>query len=162
VSAGRSRLRSYVSGLATYVVRLGADLTATPGLHEDEAGHVSFEIVADLPGSGQPTPARIVLRELWVLSSQRWEAAEYEYELLDHQRDRRRAFHRHHEAFFLRRAGVTVHEHCEETLGAPRCNHYFGLPLRDGYEGVEQLVIAWTENGPLGCAGLRCMDERLR
>ncbi len=72
---------------------------------------------------------------------------------------RRRAYHRHHVAYFRAVAEVDVHEHCEERLGAPTCRHYLGLPVRDGYEAISLLFVAWTEPGPLGCERLDCMDR---
>ena len=71
---------------------------------------------------------------------------------------RRRAFHRHDPNRFDRAFGVVVHEHCEEILGRPACDHYFGLPV-DAYEAIERFLSSWGQPTPLGCAGLRCMGE---
>ena len=49
-----------------------------------------------------------------------------------------------------------THEHCEEALGAPACEHYFGLPV-DAYDAVRRFTMLWGQPGPLGCDDLRCM-----
>ena len=57
---------------------------------------------------------------------------------------------------YLTRLGATAHEHCEEVLGKPTCDHYLGLPVHSGYEGLNALLAAGSDPGPLGCARLRC------
>jgi hypothetical protein len=57
---------------------------------------------------------------------------------------------------YLARLGVTAHEHCEEVLGKSSCDHYLGLPVYSGYEGLNALLACWSDAGPLGCARLRC------
>ena len=89
-----------------------------------------------------------------------YERVGYAYELIDHPRDRRRAFHQHDVGRWLRELGVTVHQHCEEKVGRPACAHYLGLPIDDGFEGLDRLLEAWTSPGDLGCDGLRCAEPR--
>jgi hypothetical protein len=97
------------------------------------------------------------MTEIWEPASGReYTRAEYAYDFVERPLDRRRAFHRHDEAEFLRRYGVAVHEHCEEVLGAPACRHYMGLPL-DGHEAIRRFTILWGQPHPLGCSGLRCL-----
>ncbi len=128
-----------------------------PSLDLYPDGDVGFAIRGALPGSGVPKPAEIGLTEIWARQGEHYERISYAYELIDHERDRRRAFHMHDRAAFLK-LGVVVHEHCEEQLGHAECRHFFGLPVATGHDGLERLLIAWTEAGPLGCADLRCMD----
>ena len=159
--ASRAQLISYVSGLATYLVRIGAELRGQPTLDRYDGGILGFDIEAALPGTGAPGPAEIRLSETWRPRNAILERDEYEYELVDHERGRRRAYHRHDAEAFLRRTETTIHEHCEEILGQPTCDHYVGLPVRDGYRALERILIAWTEPDNLGCAGLDCMDALL-
>ena len=35
-------------------------------------------------------------------------------------------------------------------LGKPTCDHYLGLPVYSGYEGLNALLAAWSDPGPLG------------
>jgi hypothetical protein len=51
-------------------------------------------------------------------------------------------------------------EHCEERIGRPACAHYPGLPIDDGFEGLDLLLEAWTAPGALGCDDLRCAEPR--
>lgn len=159
--AARAQLRSYVSGLATYLVRVGCELPRQPTLDVYGDGALGFDIEATLPGAGSPTYADIRLSETWRPGGTAFDRDEYEYELVDHERSRRRAFHRHDSEAFLRRTDSVIHEHCEELLGRPTCDHYVGLPIRDGYDAIERLLIAWTEPGKLGCADLDCLDALL-
>lgn len=160
--ATRAQITSYVGGLATYLVRVGAELRTQPTLDVYDGGVLGFDIEAVLPGAGAPHSAEIRLSESWRPHGAAFERDEYEYELVDRERLRRRAFHRHHPETFLRRAETAIHEHCEEVLGQPHCDHCVGRPLRDGYEAIERILLAWTEPGNLGCAGLDCMDHLLR
>ncbi len=159
--ASRAQLISYVSGLTTYLIRVGSELRSQPTLDIYDDGVLGFDIEAALPGAGAPRPAEIRLSETWRPRGAVFERDEYEYELVDRERGRRRAYHRHDSETFLRRTETAIHEHCEEILGQPTCDHYVGLPVRDGYEAVERILIAWTEPGKLGCSVLDCMDALL-
>ena len=159
--AGRAQLTSYVTGLATYLIRVGCELRSQPTLDVYDGGALGFDIEAALPGTGSPMAADIRLSETWRPGGTVFDRDEYEYELVDRERRRRRAYHRHDAQAFLRRTETAIHEHCEEVLGRPECDHYSGLPVRDGYDAIERLLIAWTEPGKLGCAGLDCMDPLL-
>jgi len=161
VRASRAQLISYVSGLATYLLRVGAELRGQPTLDVYDDGVLGFDIEAALPGPGIPGPAEVRLSETWRPAGAVFERDEYEYELVDRERGRRRAYHRHDAEAFLRRAETAIHEHCEEFLGRPTCDHYAGSPVRDGYQALERILAAWTEPGTLGCAGLDCIDALL-
>ena len=124
----------------------------------DHSGAIRFSIIGVTPGPTSAVDTEIVLEEIWAPSRDgQWLRREYAYELIDRARHRRRALHRH-DGGLGRRLGVSVHEHCEEELGSPRCQHYLGRELPDGYLGLELLVAAWIEPGPLGCEELTCLE----
>lgn len=50
-----------------------------------------------------------------------------------------------------------MHEHCEERLGTPACDHYYGLPL-NGFDAIRHFASMWGQAADLGCTGLRCME----
>jgi hypothetical protein len=37
------------------------------------------------------------------------------------------------------------------------CDHYEGVPIRDGYAGIVALINAWAGDPP-GCDAMRCLD----
>lgn len=136
---------------------MGADLEGEPSLAQADDGALSFDIGASLPDAGLPQPAVLSISERWAVVGAEYERVEYGYDLVDHPGHRRRAYHRHDEQHFLAAYEVAVHEHCEEVLGAPTCDHYAGEPVLDGYRGIDLLVRAWTDDA-LGCNELRCLD----
>jgi hypothetical protein len=142
--------------LAVYLRNLGAEVTE-PVLDRYGGGEMGFAITAQLPGSNDSRPALITAQEIWQPTGPgRFERAEYGYDLIDYPANRRRAFHMHDIPEYLARLGVTAHEHCEEVLGKPTCDHYLGLPVFTGYDGLNALLACWSDPGPLGCSGLRC------
>jgi hypothetical protein len=156
LSESLQQVASYVGGLAVYLRNLGAEVPE-PVLDRYDSGEIGFELAAELPGSFDPKPAVITAQEIWTpAAGGRYERAEYAYDLIDHPANRRRAFHIHDVPEYLGRLGVTAHEHCEEVLGKPTCDHYLGLPLYSGYERLNALLACWSDPGPLGCARLRC------
>ena len=156
MTTGLDRLRRYVGGLTVYLRNYGASLPE-PTLDRYVSDDVGFELEALLPGSDRPRPATIRAGEIWERSADGFVRAEYLYELIDYPLDRRRAFHSHDTAVFARRFGVLVHEHCEEVLGRPTCDHYHGIPIANGYEALDRLLLTWAWPGPLDCASLRCI-----
>lgn len=151
-------LKDHLGTLAVILWNYGA-LFPLPSLAQyEDTGNLGFSFSADLPGSDRPAPATIKLSEIWVPGSARGEfdRTEYEYDFVEHPRNRRRAFHSTQRDFYARHFGVLVHEHCEEVLGAPACGHYYGLPVT-AYEAIERFTAIWGQPGPLGCAQLRCM-----
>jgi hypothetical protein len=156
VTTGLDRLRRYLGGLTVYLRNYGASLPE-PTLDRYRSGEVGFELEATLPGSGQPRPATVRAGEIWEPVDDGFVRAEYLYELIEYPLDRRRALHAHDTAVFARRFGVLVHEHCEETLGRPACDHYHGIPIENGYDALDRLLVTWARPEPLGCASLRCM-----
>jgi hypothetical protein len=156
VSESLQQVASYVGGLAVYLRNLGAEVPE-PFLERYGTGEIGFAITGELPGSDDPKPAVITAQEIWnPVAAGRYEPAEYAYDLIDYPANRRRAFHMHDVPAYLARLGVTTHEHCEEVLGKPTCDHYLGLPVYSGYEGLNALLAAWSDPGLLGCARLRC------
>jgi hypothetical protein len=149
-------LDRHVARLATIVWNHGA-IVEGPHLDEYDDGALVFDLSGDLPGPDRPAPTAVVLRETWMpVATNRYRRAEYAYELIEHPLGRRRAFHAHDRSHFVDTFDVATHEHCEESLGAPTCEHYFGLPV-DAYAAVQRLMVAWGRPGPLGCHDLRCI-----
>jgi hypothetical protein len=85
-----------------------------------------------------------------------FERAAYAYELLDPERDLRRAFHLHDPEWFMARFLVLTHEHCEQPIGHARCAHLHGQPVRDAYRGIELLMAAWLDE--VDCTSLPCLE----
>jgi hypothetical protein len=155
--ATRTELTIYLGRLATTLWNYGAVFPG-PTLDPFDDGSYGFELVASMPGANQPRPATIKLVEVWIPTRRGdYSRAEYDYDFIEYPLNRRRAFHRHDEAAFLREYGVAVHEHCEEVLKKPACDHYLGLPV-DGDEAIRRFTALWGQPGPLGCAQLRCID----
>jgi len=127
-----------------------------PTLDSYDSGEVGFSFAARLPGVDVPKAATIRIVEIWAPGARELDIVEYDYDFVDYPLNRRRAFHRHSEEHFLRDFGVTVHEHCEEILGRPSCDHYHGIPV-DADEAIRRFMIAWGQPGPLGCNHLRCI-----
>lgn len=150
-------LDRYIVSLAKALYTRGFELPANPTALRDPSGAVRFSINGFIPG---PTSDgdEIVLEEIWApVRNHEWLRREYAYEMIDRARHRRRAFHLH-DGGLASRFGVSVHEHCEEELGAPDCQHYLGRELPHGYLALELLVAAWVEPGPLDCDALTCLE----
>lgn len=154
------RLDRYALALATRLGAICADLDAEiPQMVEADDGQVGLVIGGDLPGSPISARTRIELVEHWAADGNAYRLIGYRYELIDHENDRRRAFHRHDDALFIRAFDVVVHEHCEEPIGVARCAHVAGLPKRDGFEALNELLAAWsTPPADAICADLPCLD----
>ena len=152
----------YADGVAALLERFGVALIS-PGagapvevLVEDD-GSLSFELVGSLPDARTPARSTVAVRELFrTIGQGQYERSDYEYELIDRERSFRRAFHLHDPEWFQRRFLVVVHEHCEQPLGEPACDHVQGDPIRDGFAGVVALMDAWTDDAD--CHGRRCLD----
>jgi len=155
-------ISEYLSAAAALLERHGVALRL-PGqqadleLLEDSSGRLSFELVGDLPGAADPTCSEIAVREEFhPLGSDRYERRRYEYEILDRERDYRRAFHLHFPEWFERTFMVVVHEHCERPVGHVACPHYEGSPIRDAFAGIVALMAIWVDPTP-DCPELRCL-----
>jgi hypothetical protein len=158
MSGTAASIDEYLVALANLLERFGVSIRGSEiSLLEDRDGGLSFELVGALPDGGNPARAEIVLREGFDPESDGYVRARYEYELLDRERDFRRAFHLHSPDWFQRRFLVVVHEHCERPIGAVECEHYEGAPIRDAFAGIGKLFDVWTD-APPDCAQLRCLE----
>ncbi|MBF6604373.1 MAG: hypothetical protein IVW53_02150 [Chloroflexi bacterium] len=153
-----TELRNHLGRLAAILWNYGASFPVPTLDRYEDTSNLGFTFAADLAGSDVPGPAIIRLSEIWVPgpSPDAFTREEYEYEFVERPRNRRRAFHSTDVDFYARAYGVLVHEHCEEILGAPACDHYYGLPVT-AYEAIDRFTSTWSQAGPLGCATLRCM-----
>ena len=151
-------LDRHIVGLAKALYTRGFELPANPSALRDPSGALRFSINGVIPGPTAGVESEIVLEEIWAPAhGRRWLRREYAYELIDRARRRRRAF-RMHDGGLARRLGVSAHEHCEEKLGRSGCQQYVGRELPHRYLGLELLLAAWVEPGPLGCDSLTCLD----
>lgn len=155
--ATRSQLDRYVRNVAGKLWSFGAELDGGPELLDDGVA-LQFEVRASLPDSGIPQQALLRVTESWRSRGAEWERGEYAYDLIDHPRSRRRAFHLHDKDLFAAAYDVLVHQHCEEELGSAECEHYLGDPVPDAYRGVELLLLTWTDDA-LGLDGLQCAER---
>lgn len=150
-------LDSYLASVADLLDRYGLDVEDGAFAVDQAPGARRLGVRASLHG-GAGTPAVVEIRETWVEDGMgAFERAEYVYELIDHERDFRRAFHLHDADWFGRRFLVVVHEHCERPIGALDCEQYEGTPVRDAFAGVLALIDAWTGDPP-DCSALRCLE----
>lgn len=154
-------LEDHVARIATLLERYGVALDAGDrdlAIEQTPTGTQTFDLRGTLPADPSSAPAIVELRETWVADETgALDRTEYVYELIDHQRNFRRAFHLHDADWFERRFLVVVHEHCERPIGAARCDHYEGTPVRDAFGGVLALIDAWTADPP-ECSQLRCLE----
>jgi hypothetical protein len=152
-------LDSHLADIARLLDRYGVSLD--PGdlsIEEAATGARTFDIRGFLPAGRQPALAALEIRETWLpVDTGAFERAEYAYELIDRERDFRRAFHLHFPDWFQRHFLVVVHEHCERPIGAVDCEHYEGAPIRDAFAGVLALIDVWTGDSE-DCATLRCLE----
>jgi hypothetical protein len=152
-------LESYIRGLAKDMSTRGFDVPVTIDAEVDQAGSVAFSIVGLLPDPDASLPAEMRIAEIWKpLPNGRWQRAEYTYDLIDRPLRRRRAYHLHDADHARSVLGVAAHEHCEEILGEPTCDHYRGIELASGHEGIELLDAAWVHSDELGCSSMVCVD----
>ncbi len=152
-----SELEVHLDRLATILWNYGATF-AEPTLDRyADTGNAGFALVAELPGLTMPRAATIRLAEVWEHDGPNaFRRYKYAYDFVDHPLSRRRAFHGHDPEHFAREFSVLVHEHCEEILGRPTCDHYYGLPV-DAYEAIRRFTSLWGQPGSIRCADLRCM-----
>jgi hypothetical protein len=155
-------LDAYLARVAELLERYGVVLDLEPAaplvLEESPNGAMSFELRGFLPDGRVPPLSVLEVREQWRrLAADRFERWAYAFELLDHERSFRRAFHLHDREAFVRRFHVVVHEHCERPLGTTPCAHIAGPPVPDAYRGVDLLLEAWVDPRPPDCAAMACL-----
>lgn len=160
----RAALEGYLADLAELLDRYGValDLAADEDLilFESPSGSLSFELRGFPPDAHQPPRSVLELREIWQSSEPgALERRDYAYELLDHERGYRRAFHLHDRDWFAGRFDVVVHEHCEQPIGTAPCAHVAGHPVRDGFRAVEMLMAIWIDPVAPDCEALPCLEE---
>lgn len=156
-------LEDHLADVAHLLERYGValDLGSNDDLVLDESpsGARSFELRGLLPDGRQRPRSVVELREVWrPTDAGHLERREYAYELVDRERDVRRAFHLHDPEWFVRRYAVVVHEHCERPIGTAPCPHVAGFPVKDAFRGVELLLRAWTDPDVPACDDLPCLD----
>lgn len=154
-------LEDHVSRVAETLERFGAALDPEQDLwiRESPDGARWFELEARL-GGPRSRGAAVIIRERWrPVRAGGFERQEYEYELLDRDRDIRRAFHLHDADWFVERHQVVVHEHCEHPIGSAPCPHLEGSPVRDAFAGVTRLMEVWTDPEIPDCRALPCLDR---
>jgi hypothetical protein len=157
----RGPLNQYVIGLAKALWARGFEVDG-PIAEFDDSGFIVFSVTGRFAEANQGDVA-IKLEEAWrPMPGRHWERDEYTYDLVDEPRARRRGFHLHDRALADAELQAHAHEHCEEILGEPRCRHYLGREIPDGYLAIDLLLAAWLEPGPLGCSSLVCLDPDLR
>jgi hypothetical protein len=156
-------LDEYVAAVAGLLERYGVSLDVDAlGIivGETPLGNAVFELRGFLPDGRQPPVSAVAIREVWSRTGpDACERAEYEYELLDYERDVRRAFHLHDAEWFIERHQVVVHEHCERPTGVAPCQHFGGSPIRDAFAGVMRLIEVWTDPEVPDCGALHCLGD---
>lgn len=156
-----SALEDYVADVVELLERYGAsvDEDPEPFINASPSGARWFEVRAVLPDGRTPPRSIVEVREVWQpVAGGSYQRREYEYELLNRDRDARRAFHLHDRDVFVRLFDVVVHEHCEQPIGRSSCDHYAGQPVRDAFAGVELLVGTWVDPDEPDCGALTCLD----
>jgi hypothetical protein len=162
IEATTDDLLDYLADVIERAERFGATVLPPNDAETVAWERIGGELLMDLavqPPVGQSSRlVQIVLRERWrAAGTDRWELAEYSYELRNHELDYRRALHRHDVDHFVRAYGVATHEHCETTLGNPVCSHYMANQCRGALDGLDRLYGAWLAGRKPDCSDLRCL-----
>ena len=153
-------LLGHAASLARRLDSTGADLARPQVVLTSDGLTAEGRIDAEFPGAGRPARATITFRQTWgrPFADQPWHLREYRYDLVDRDRDFRRAFHHHDQDWFVSERLTVVHEHCERPIGNVACHHYSGAPVADGFEGIDRLLTIWTDDHPPDCSTLACLD----
>ena len=162
IGATRDALLTYVADLVARLESFAMTLlppddadSVTLGLESD--GSLVVDLQWRFPSAPRARHADLDVFERWSpAGTGRWNRSEYRYELRHHELQFRRAYHRHHAAFFVGAHDVATHEHCESTLGVAACDHYAGDPVLDAFDGVERLYGLWLTGAGPDCSTLRC------
>ena len=163
IEATTDELLGYLADVIERAERYGAVVQPPNDAPEVEWRRYGNQLVIELeirPPANRRTLVEIGLAERWrSIGFDRWELAEYGYELRDFELDFRRAFHQHDVAEFVRRFGVSTHEHCEPVMGHATCRHYAGVPCEGALDGLERLYVLWTARTKPDCSRMRCLDR---
>lgn len=157
-------LLTYLGDLVEEVERLG--VTVLPPNDSDDIvlgrepdGSLVIDLECRPPLAPRARRVHIDLFERWrPFGRDRYERTEYAFEIRHEGLQYRRAFHRHHAEAFLRAFDVACHEHCEATMGAATCGHYFGEPVADARTGFLRLYALWLSDERPDCATLTCLE----
>lgn len=127
-------------------------------LGREATGDLVIDLETRLPVPPRTADVVLDLFERWSPAGlDRWSRIDYRYELRHHELGYRRAFHRHDTASFVRLYDVATHEHCESTIGLATCEHYYGEPVADAFDGFERLYELWLADRTPDCSNLRCL-----
>lgn len=170
IEATTDELLDYLSDVIYRAERYGALVKPGPqsGPQSDSNDEIEWEregmdLVLDvvvLPPVSRGARVEIALQERWQpVGQERWQLAEYGYDLRDFQVGYRRALHQHDQDYFVNQFGVATHEHCEAVMGRETCEHYAGTPCRGALDGLERLCSVWLAGKPPDCSELRCLDS---
>ena len=96
-----AEVTDYLSQVAVLLERYGIslrfpELSEDLEILEDRGGDLSFELLGDLPDAATPGRSEVAVRERFErIGPDQYARADYEYEILDRERDYRRSFHLH-------------------------------------------------------------------
>lgn len=162
IAASTDELLAYLADLMEIAERYGATILPPNDGEEVSWGLDGADLVTEiemhLPAARRSRPPDLVIAERWRSAGrERWELAEYGYELRHHELGYRRALHRHAVDYFVRTYGVASHEHCEHPLGHEAYGHYAGEAPRGAIDGFFRLYDLWLAGERPDCSGLRCL-----
>ena len=127
-------------------------------LGQEATGDLVIDLETCFPAPPRMGNVDLDLFERWRPAGRdRWARIDYRYELRHHELGYRRAFHRHDTDDFVRLFDVATHEHCESTMGQATCEHYYGEPVVDAFDGFERLYDLWLTDRTPDCSVLRCL-----
>lgn len=163
IEATTEELLDYLADVIERAERFGATVLPPNDREtvawERDGDELSMDLVVHPPVGSRSRLVEIALRERWrAVGGDRWELAEYGYELRDHELDCRRALHRHDVDRFVRTWDVATHEHCEATMGHAVCGHYAASPCRGALDGFDRLYELWLTGTKPDCSRLRCLE----
>jgi hypothetical protein len=156
-------LLTYLADLVESIERLAVTVlppndAAEIALGRESDGSLLIDLDCRPPQVPGPADAQIEIVERWRRTRvDRYERADYKFEIRHRALQYRRAFHRHDAERFLRAHNVATHEHCEVTLGNPVCDHFAGDPVVDAMDGFQRLYALWLTGEKPDCAALSCL-----
>jgi hypothetical protein len=163
IEATTDELLGYLADVIERAERYGAIVEPPNDAPEVEWRRIGQDLLMDLDirlPVNRRTRSQITLQERWrPIGQDRWELAEYGYELHDLELDYRRALHQHDLDSFVRHFGVASHEHCEAVMGHEACAHYAGAACYGALDGLERLYVVWTAGVKPDCTRLRCLED---
>ena len=161
--ASEDELLTYLADLIIEIERFA--VTVLPPNDGDEValgrqddGSLVVDLECRPPLARRSADVAMEIYERWTPDGRgRYERADYAFELRHGELGYRRAFHRHGAEHFLRAHQVATHEHCEEAMGNVVCEHYFGEPVGDAFDGFNRLYDLWLSGDRPDCPALRCL-----